>query len=158
MSPSLGHLCKAIRLFNIDSAGESLIRKASAHGLGHLLPPYSDEGKNERDSGVRQWQEDVWKAIIKSLRGPNPLEVRLDWREELNRPSVAQYSAANPERLDWFKDYNKGKAYAQKVKPFNFLLEFYAKRPDEMMRGRLLGSTDHIHKRPKPISPYSRDP
>jgi hypothetical protein len=103
-------------LFNLDSAGEPLVRKASAHGLGHLLPPYEDESKqDERESGVRQWQEDVWKAIIKSLRSPNPLEVRLDWREELNRPSVSQYSAATPDRLDWFKDYNKGKVYAQKV-------------------------------------------
>jgi hypothetical protein len=138
--------------------GEPITRKASARGLGHLLPPYSDEAKDERDSGVRQWQEDVWKAIIKSLRSSNPLEVRLDWREELSRPAVSQYSAATPDRLDWFKDYNKGKAYAQKVKPFNFLLEFYAKRPDEMARDRLLISSDQIHEQPKPISPYSRDP
>jgi hypothetical protein len=149
---------KRYALFNLDRAGEPIIRKASAHGLGHLLPPYSDEGKNERDSGVRQWQEDVWKAIIKSLRSSNPLEVCLDWRDELSRPAVSQYSAATPDRLDWFKDYNKGKAYAQKVKPFNFLLEFYAKRPDEMARDHLLSSSDQIHEQPKPISPYSRDP
>ena len=107
---------------------------------------------------MRLWQEDVWKAIIKSLRGPNPLEVRLDWREELSRPAVSQYSAATPDRLDWFKDYNKGKAYAEKVKPFNFLLEFYAKRPDEMARDNLLSLSDQIQAQPKPISPYSRDP
>ena len=41
---------KRYAMFNIDSAGEPIIRKASAHGLGHLLPPYSDEAKDERDS------------------------------------------------------------------------------------------------------------
>jgi hypothetical protein len=45
---------------------------------------------------------------------PNPLEVRLDWREELSRPAVSQYSAATPDRLDWFKEYNKEKPYALK--------------------------------------------
>jgi hypothetical protein len=48
---------KRYALFNLDSAGEPIIRKASAHGLGHLLPPYSEEPKDERESGVRQWQE-----------------------------------------------------------------------------------------------------
>jgi hypothetical protein len=52
----------------------------------------------------------------------------------------------------------KGRPYAQKVKPFNFLFEFYAKWPDEMARDHLLSSTDHIHEQPKPIAPYSRDP
>ena len=85
---------KRYALFNMDSADEPLIRKASAHGLGHLLPPYSEEPKDERESGVRRWQADVWKSIIKSLRSPNPLEVRLDWREELS-----QYSAATADRL-----------------------------------------------------------
>ncbi len=70
---------KRYALFNLDSGGEPIIRKASAHGLGHLLPPYDDESKQgERKSGVRLWQEDVWKAIIKSLRSPNPMEVRID--------------------------------------------------------------------------------
>ena len=71
-------------LFNLDDEGEPIIRKASAHGLGHLLSPYDNKSKpDERESGVRLWQEDLWKEIIKSLRSANPLEVRLDWREEL---------------------------------------------------------------------------
>jgi hypothetical protein len=110
-----GDLRKTIRPFQSDSAGEPIIRKASAHGLGHLLPPYENESKqDERDSGVRQWQEDVWKSIIKSLRSSNPLEVRLDWREELSQPAVSQYSAATPDRLDWFNEYNKGEALRAK--------------------------------------------
>ena len=33
---------KRYALFNVDSAGAPIIRKASAHGLGHLLSPYDD--------------------------------------------------------------------------------------------------------------------
>lgn len=149
---------KRYALFNLSGAGEPLIRKASAHGLGHLLPPYAEEEKHQADTGVRKWQEDVWKAIIKSLRSSNPLEVRLDWREELSRAAVSQYTAATPDRLDWFKDYNRTKDYPHKVKPFNFLLEFYAKRPDEMARDGLLYSVDKVREQPKPIAPYSREP
>ncbi len=149
---------KRYALFNLDSVGEPVIRKASAHGLGHLLPPYSDEGKDERESGVRQWHEDVWKAIIKSLRSPNPLEVRIDWREELSHPAVSQYTAATPDRLDWFKDFNRDKPYIKQVKPFNFLLQFYGKRPDEMARDGLLTTSDGVQKQPTPVAPYSRKP
>ncbi len=148
---------KRYALFNLDSAGEPIIRKASAHGLGHLLSPYDDKS-DERESGVRQWQEDLWKEIIRSLRSPNPLEVRLDWRPELNHPAVSQYTAATPDRLAWFKDFNRDKPYARRVKPFNFLLEFYAKRPDEMARQGLLKSSDVIRRQPKPIAPYNREP
>ena len=113
---------KRYALFNFDSDGQPIIRKASAHGLGHLLAPYDGKSKpGERESGVRLWQEDMWKAIIKSLLSSNPLEVRLDWQEELGHPAVSQYTAATPDRLDWFKDFNRDKSYAQQVKPFNLL-------------------------------------
>jgi hypothetical protein len=134
---------KRYALFNLDDDGEPIIRKASAHGLGHLLSPYEDGPKSdERESGVRQWQEDFWKEIIKSLRSANPLEVRLDWRPELGHPAVSEYTAATPDLQARFKEFNRDKPYALRVKPFNFLLEFYGKRPDEMARQGLLKSTD----------------
>ena len=33
---------KRYALFNISADGKPIIRKCSAHGLGHLLPPYED--------------------------------------------------------------------------------------------------------------------
>ncbi len=150
---------KRYALFNLDAEGEPIIRKASAHGLGHLLPPYDDrDNPGVRESGVLLWQEDLWKAIIKSLRGSNPNELPLDWHEELGRPAVSRYTAATPDRLDWFKDFNRDKPYAERVKPFNFLLEFYARRPDEMARQGVLKTSDEVKRQPKPNSPYSRDP
>ena len=150
---------KRYALLNLDAAGEPIIRKASAHGLGHLLPPYDDkDNPGVRDSGVLLWQEDLWKAIIKSIHSPNPNELPLDWREELKHPGVSQYTAATPYRLAWFTDFNRDQPYARRVKPFNFLLEFYARRPDEMARLGLLRTSDHTKRRPKPVSPYSRNP
>jgi hypothetical protein len=116
---------KRYALFNIDSDGEPIIRKASAHGLGHLLSPYEDKPKpDERESGVRLWQEDLWKEIIRSLRSANPLEVRLDWRAELDHPAVSQYTAATPDLQARFKDFNRGRPYAQRVKPSGGKLTF----------------------------------
>jgi hypothetical protein len=115
----------------------------------HLLSPYDDKlQSDERESGVRQWQGDLWKEIIRSLRSANPLEVRLDWRPELGHPAVSQYTASTPDLLARFKDFNRHKPYAQRVKPFNFLLEFYGKRPDEMARQGLLKSTDDVKRHP----------
>jgi hypothetical protein len=34
---------KRYALFNLDGEGRPVIRKASAHGLGHLLAPYEEE-------------------------------------------------------------------------------------------------------------------
>lgn len=149
---------KRYALFNLDAVGEPIIRKASAHGLGHLLPPYDDKYKpGARESGVLLWQEDLWKAIIKSIRSGNPNEVPLNWRKELDHPAVSQYTAATPDRLAWFKDFNADRPYAERVKPFNFLLEFYARRPDEMARQGILLTSDEVKRQPKPISPYSRN-
>ena len=54
---------KRYALFNLDANGAPVIRKASAHGLGHYAAPYGDEeeSRDERSSGVRLWEEDVWK-------------------------------------------------------------------------------------------------
>jgi hypothetical protein len=34
---------KRYALFNLDRDGNPVLRKASAHGLGHLVPPYGDD-------------------------------------------------------------------------------------------------------------------
>ncbi len=48
---------KRYALFNLDAEGKPVIRKASAHGLGHFVAPYGAEAESrgERDSGVRHF-------------------------------------------------------------------------------------------------------
>ncbi len=38
---------KRYALFNVDRDGEPVLRKASAHGLGHLVAPYGDDDDEE---------------------------------------------------------------------------------------------------------------
>ena len=47
-----------------------VIRKASGHGLGHLMAPYDEPPAERRKRiervGVPLWQEDLWKEIIRA--------------------------------------------------------------------------------------------
>ncbi len=149
---------KRYALFNLDSANRPIIRKASAHGLGHYVAPYGNEEENraERPNGVRPWEEDIWKAIITSALRDYPNEANYNYRPEMNEPARSQCTATRPAVLDWFKRFNEGLPYAKQVKPFNFMLSFYAKHQedltteDESISGQNLDSL-------RPVAPYSRD-
>ena len=125
---------KRYALFNLDAKGRPIIRKASAHGLGHYAAPYGDEeeSRDERGSGVRLWEEDVWKQIVSTALGDRPREVDYAFRREMSRPAHSRYSATRPAVLNWFKRYNEGRPYAEQVKPFNFLLTFFARRQEDI--------------------------
>src|SRR5690606_34108244 len=60
---------KRYALFNLDSDGKPVIRKASAHGLGHLVDPYSETEAPPHfppqkvplsEIGVKRWHYDLW--------------------------------------------------------------------------------------------------
>jgi hypothetical protein len=59
--------------------------------------------------------------------------------------------------LNWFKRYNERRPYAEQVKPFNFLLTFFTRRPED------LASEDPTHEfDPKlgeirPVAPYEKE-
>ena len=56
-------------LFNRQN-GSVVVRKASGHGLGHLMAPYDEPPATRRERieriGVPLWQEDLWKEIIRA--------------------------------------------------------------------------------------------
>jgi hypothetical protein len=86
---------KRYALFNLDAHGKPIIRRASAHGLGHYAAPYGDEeeSRDERGSGVRLWEEDVWKQIISAALGDKPRQVDYAFRREMLRPAHSRYGA-----------------------------------------------------------------
>jgi hypothetical protein len=146
---------KRYALFNIGANGLPVIRKATAHGLGHLRPPY--DANNAPPSipspavsldeiGVERWQYDLWYQIIASALGGRPDQVDLSYHPSLDKPAASRYAATTPELLKWFATYNKNRPYRDQVKPFNFLSSFPAS---------LSFRSDH---RPKPIAPYDSNP
>ena len=133
-------------LFNLGLDGRPIIRKALAHGLGHLLAPYRDEEapevipypmlcndeKNKRLKataiGVDRWQYDVWFQIIVAELEGRPDEVDLSVLKHLDRKAASRYSASTSSLLHWFDRYNAGKPYSEQVKAFNFMLAYQFSR------------------------------
>jgi hypothetical protein len=150
---------KRYALFNLDGHGEPVIRKASAHGLGHYVAPYGDEeeDRSESGTGVRHWEEDVWKAIITAALGDAPRQVDYGYRPKMGEPARSKYRASRPAVLDWFKLFNEGRPYAEQVKPFNFMLSFYALRQEDLVVSDPGRIWDPKFAELRPVAPYSRD-
>jgi hypothetical protein len=162
---------KRYALFNLDDQRRPDIRKASAHGLGHLLTPGKEykpvkhvpiASENLSDIGVSQWQYDLWYQIIEAALDGHPNKVSLDYHPPLSLPAQSRYSATSPDLLGWMKHFNREKPYSNQVKPFGFMIAPIPKRgvwlePEadivaEPKRGR---PTERKHC--KPIAPFGTE-
>ncbi len=122
---------KRYALFNLDSENSPIMRKVSAHGLGHLRPPF-DEANAPTDmprphhsvlgKGTSYWHVDLWWRIVRAAIAGTPNQVPLDYHATMLRPAISRYGATSPDLLRWFKGYNTNRKYRDKVKPFGFLL------------------------------------
>lgn len=111
----------------------------SEHGLGHLLNP-TDPNSDDRD-----WTRQVWNVILREAIG-----VRVRRPAWFNRAALSRITVSSPAVLDAFTEVNKGKPYAQEIKPFNFLLSGHI-----APNGHPIGvDADHFHL----IAPYDSDP
>lgn len=122
---------KRYALFNLAENGSPIMRKVSAHGLGHLSAPYDDADapanfpvphKSVLKDGTLRWHCDLWHQIVISTLAGHPDQVARDYHSALNRPAISRYAATSPDLLRWFKCYNEGRPYREQVKPFGFLL------------------------------------
>jgi hypothetical protein len=127
-------------LFNVGSDGRPILRKASAHGLGHLRPPYGPDAAPTSipapvvfpdELGVSRWQHDLWYRIVEATLEGHAAQVRLDDLPGFGAPAHSQYAATTPNLLHWFDRYNEGKVYREQVRPFGFLSAFQARRRTE---------------------------
>src|SRR5215210_6040004 len=107
-----GISAKRYALFNVIEDGQPVLRKWSEHGLGHLPNP-TDSQSDDRD-----WIRQLWDYIVRvdalGLEAAEPT-----W---LDRPAVSRVTASSAELLRPFKQLNRGRPYADRVKPMNFLL------------------------------------
>ena len=137
-----------------------VIRKASGHGLGHLLAPY-DESPEERRArikriGVPLWQEDTWKEIIRAAESDAPDQTKFMEMLGFDAPAASPYAATTPELLSWFKGYNERHPEGEQVFPFGFLLSLQAKSRLEMMPENSEALSDELWRRrePRPAAPF----
>ena len=82
-------------LFNVGPSGEVIIRKASAHGLGHYLAPYEADDAPQSipppsvtldKIGVERWHYDLWHSIIRAALDGHPDQVDLSYHPCLGEP------------------------------------------------------------------------
>lgn len=168
---------KRYALYNLDAEGRPVIRKASAHGLGHLLPPYGEEAAISTipapaiplvEIGVERWQYDLWYRIILAAQEGHPRQVHIEDLPGLSKPAVSRYAATTPAVLRWFSTYNQQKGYRGQVKPFNFLLSFQAEHVglpaqekerilSEQEAEKMGNARRQSEKRANPVAPYHTD-
>lgn len=120
---------KRYALFNVDEDGRPVIRKASAHGLGHLLPPYSDaEAPPDIPSPavslekleLERWHYDLWYRMAEAALAGRLAD--LSGLPGLVRPAMTSYSVTTPKIAEWFERYNKGRPYHRQVRAFGFFI------------------------------------
>ncbi len=158
-------------LFNLDASGRPVIRKASAHGLGHLIAPYGEEEAPAdipapvmklEDIGVVRWQHDLWYRIVCAALEGHPDQIDLDL-PSFDRPAVARYAATTPVLLQWFKGFNEGKPYRDQVRPFGFLYAYQTRRREHARLTEVTpgGASPKRRRRakedlPRAVAPYDK--
>ena len=156
-------------LFNIGADGEPVIRKATAHGLGHLLAPFDEIPpgfpapavplKEMVDEiGVKPWQYCLWVCILRAVLAGHPDQPDFSVLPNFSRPAVTQYSATTPHLLDGFESYNRDKPYAEQVRPFGFMNMLQADPLADWEAWRAANGLEPGNGEPPcVIAPYDRD-
>ena len=162
---------KRYALFNLDPIGRPILRKASAHGLGHIRAPYdvTKPAKNipapamsPDKIGVELWQHDLWWKIVTAALAGHPDRVDFGYHPALNQPAISRYAATTPKQLRWFRDFNQDLSYERQVKPFGFLYSLFAASLSVDNDEQIVSSGTRPAKRVapgdcKPVAPFDRD-
>ncbi|ALG60760.1 MULTISPECIES: DNA polymerase domain-containing protein [Citromicrobium] len=159
---------KRYALYNRGDDEMPIIRKASAHGLGHLRAPYDERNPSRSipkpkakfaEMGISLWQHDLWFNIIGAIRSERPELVDFGFHPSLQLPAISRYAATSPTVLRWFNHFNEDKNYSDQVKPFGFLTALFA---TSIEVGATSGIEGQKRKAKKvscaPISPFETDP
>jgi hypothetical protein len=88
----------------------------SEHGLGHLLNPIDPESDDR--NGIAQ----AWLSIIRRTLGLPTSVLGFE-----SAPAVGRVTVSSPAVMKPLTHVNESKKYADKIKPFNFLLSCHVK-------------------------------
>lgn len=164
---------KRYALFNIKDEATPVIRKASAHGLGYLMPPYGDDDAPAHipaplggvdEIGVHRWQHDYWWTLLAGVLAGDPDEIDLAYHPALQKPAMSRYAATSPGMLKRMTKWNAGKRYHEQVRPFGFMVQFFMR--DGLLRPAMPEPEFPPKRRGRPrkekrvtaYAPFERDP
>jgi hypothetical protein len=110
---------KRYALYRLDEHGHPRLVPSSehqpcSHGLGHLLNPIDPDV----DPDAPDWVTELWEHELARVHGVQVSDEEVAWYDQ---PALARSNVTSPELLRAFAKLNKGKSYADQVKPFNFL-------------------------------------
>lgn len=71
----------------------------------------------------RMWIRTLWRGILTE----DALGQSYPWPDWLNRPAIGRITVSSPSMLRLFDGMNRGKTYADRIKPFNFLLTAFVR-------------------------------
>lgn len=163
---------KRYALFNLDKDNRPVLRKASAHGLGAFMPPYTEDNPSGmipkpaypvKELGINLWQHDYWHKVIEAALDGHSHQVSLDYHPALKSPAVRRYGATSPALLRWMGKYNEGKAKSEQVKPFGFMVAplvrtgVWAEGEDPDILTTVKRGRPQKQKSYKPMAPFERD-
>jgi hypothetical protein len=160
---------KRYALFNRTKDGEVIMRKVSAHGLGHLRAPYeitdapayiTPPDKSVLGNGIARWHSDLWRRMIIAAIDGHPDTLGPHDHAAFSDPAISRYGATTPDLLRWFSTYNaKRPNYRDQVKPFGFLFALSAANGFEEARLALPKKPGRPKKERaiKPIAPFDSD-
>lgn len=137
-----GISAKRYALYKQDKAtGKIEILKASSHGLGHLLNPFS---RKDGDDNNHDWHKEIWLDVLKLHYGQT---TAASLNEKYSRSyALAKLAISTPQIMKRFDRLNKGKPYGRQIKPFNFCIVGIGNDVD--------GQTG---KPVKPLAPYRKN-
>ncbi|GEM_PF-183446 len=113
---------KRYALYTIDGNGEPVLAGVSAHGLGAYLPPDTATASPATDGAdeaqkVKPWHRTAWLLFIREA-----LVLPTEEPAWLDRIAMRRLTLSKPSTHRLFADLNAEKAYADHVKPANFLI------------------------------------
>jgi len=104
-------------LFNRNPDGSLTIRKPNQHGLGHLLNPI-DPTLRDDPTSQDAWIREVWQHVL----DVDVLGLATGEPEWFPVPAVTQVRISDAGTLSLFDELNANKPYADRIKPYNFML------------------------------------
>jgi hypothetical protein len=72
-------------------------------------------------------------------------------------PARSRYGATRPAVLNWFKRFNESRSYAEQIKPFNFMLAFFARRQEDIATEDSTRDFDPHLSEIRPVAPFEKD-